>query len=193
MILSGLPPLVREGDHFRAGFTLRNTTKRKMEVDVSAKAQGIAGSLKPLVVSLIPGEAKEIGWDVAVPQGIDLIRWELEAQERASPEKDRIRVTQKVVPAIPVSTFQATIAQIEQEVRVSVERPRDSLPGRGGIRVGLRPKIAEGLSGVIDYMKNYPYGCMEQRISVAVALRDAELSGRDGCLNFHPILIPMDW
>ena len=40
MILSGLPPLVREGDRFRAEFTLRNTTKRNMEVDVSAKVRG---------------------------------------------------------------------------------------------------------------------------------------------------------
>jgi hypothetical protein len=175
MLLSGLPPLVRDGDQFRAGFTLRNTTKRKMEVSVSAKAQGISGPIKPLVVSLIPGEAREIGWDVVVPHGIDLIRWELGAQDKASPEKDRIRVTQKVVPAVPVSTFQATIAQVEKEVGVSVERPGDSLPGRGGVRVGLRPKIADGLSGVVDYMKNYPYGCMEQRISVAVALRDAAL------------------
>jgi uncharacterized protein YfaS (alpha-2-macroglobulin family) len=197
MILSGLPPLVREGDRFRAGFTLRNTTDRSMEVDVSAKAEGITGPSKPMVVSLIPGEAKEIGWDVAVPQGVELIRWELEAQERGSLEKDRIRVTHKVVPAIPVSTFQATIAQMEREVHVSVERPRDSLPGRGGIRLGLRPKIAEGLSGVIDYMKSYPYGCMEQRISVAVALRDGNLWKRwmselpsyldsDGLVKYFP-------
>ena len=197
MILSGLPPLVREGDQFKAGFTLRNATQRKMDVQVSAKAEGGSGALTPLIVSLAPGEANEIGWDVAVPQGRELIRWELEAQEKGSSEKDRVRVTQKVVPAIPVSTFQATIAQIEQEVHVSVERPRDSLPGRGGIRMGLRPKIAEGLSGVIDYMKSYPYGCMEQRISMAVALRDANLWKRwmselpsyldsDGLVKYFP-------
>src|SRR4030065_895267 len=35
MVLSGLAPLVREGDRFRGEFTLRNTTKRNMKVDVS--------------------------------------------------------------------------------------------------------------------------------------------------------------
>ena len=49
------------------------------------------------------------------------------------------------------------------------------LPGRGGVRVTFRPKIADGLNGVIDYMKRYPYTCMEQKISVAVALRDENL------------------
>jgi uncharacterized protein YfaS (alpha-2-macroglobulin family) len=197
MILSGLPPLVREGDRFRAGFTLRNTTDRSMEVDVSVMAEGMAGSLKPMVVPLIAGEAKEIEWDVAAPQGSEVIRWEVEARDKSSREQDRIRVTQKVVPAVPVSTFQATVTQVEQTYRVSVERPKDSLPGRGGLRVGLRPKIADGLSGVIDYMKNYPYGCMEQRISMAVALRDANLWKRwmselpsyldsDGMVKYFP-------
>ena len=66
MVLSGLPPLVREGDRYRAGFTVRNTTNRSMEVDVSAKAEGIVGDLKPLTLSLTPGEAREVGWDVTV-------------------------------------------------------------------------------------------------------------------------------
>jgi uncharacterized protein YfaS (alpha-2-macroglobulin family) len=64
--------------------------------------------------------------------------------------------------------------------------------------VNMRPKIAEGLNGVIDYMKHYPYSCMEQKISVAVALQDANLWKRvmaqlpshldsDGLVKYFPI------
>ena len=43
-IVAGLPPLVREGDRYRAGITLRNTTKAAMDVDVEATLQpSIAG------------------------------------------------------------------------------------------------------------------------------------------------------
>ncbi len=175
MILSGLPLLVREGDRFRAEFTLRNTSNRKMEVDVSAKIEGISEQPKLNVVPLAPGEAKVVEWDVTAPVGIETLIWELEASEKDSIEKDRIKVTQKVVPVTPVSTFQGTIAQVEKDFYLSVERPKDALPGRGGIRVTFRPKIADGLSGVIDYMKGYPYTCMEQKISVAVALRNENL------------------
>jgi uncharacterized protein YfaS (alpha-2-macroglobulin family) len=80
-----------------------------------------------------------------------------------------------VIPAIAVRTFQATITQVEKEIKTTVERPKDALPGRGGVRVTLRPKIIDGLNGVLEYMKWYPYGCMEQKISVAVALRDENL------------------
>ena len=73
MVLSGLPPLVREGDQYRAGFTVRNTTNRNMEVDVSAKVEGISVDLRPLSLSLTPGEAKEVGWDVVAPAGIEAV------------------------------------------------------------------------------------------------------------------------
>jgi uncharacterized protein YfaS (alpha-2-macroglobulin family) len=175
MILSGLPPLVREGDRFRAGFTLRNTTNRHMELDVYGKVEGLSQSLSPINVSLTPGEAKEIGWDAIVPLNVETLRWEVEVKEKDSGVGDRIRVTQKVVSAIPVRTFQATISQVEKEFKTTVERPKDALLGRGGVRVTLRPKINEGLNGVLEYMKWYPYGCMEQKISMAVALRDENL------------------
>ena len=175
MVLSGLPPLVREGDRYRAGFTVRNTTNRSMEVDVSARAEGIVGDLKPLALALAPGEARDAGWEATVSSGIETIKWEVEVKEKGAGELDRMRLTQRVVPVVPVRTFQATLAQVETDFRLAVERPKDALPGRGGVRVALRPKISEGLSGVIDYMKKYPYTCMEQKISVAVALRDEKL------------------
>jgi uncharacterized protein YfaS (alpha-2-macroglobulin family) len=37
-IISGLPPLVREDDQFRAQITLRNTTKQAMKVEVTPRA-----------------------------------------------------------------------------------------------------------------------------------------------------------
>jgi hypothetical protein len=89
---------------------------------------------------------------------------------------------------------------VEKEFKVSVERPKDALPGRGGVRVTLRPKIVDGLNGVLEYMRWYPYGCMEQKISVAVALRDENLWKRcmselpshldsDGLVKYFPLCI----
>jgi uncharacterized protein YfaS (alpha-2-macroglobulin family) len=104
MVLSGLPPLVREGDQYRAGFTVRNTANRNMDVSVSAKAERITADLKPLTLSLTPGEAKEIGWEIVAPVGVETVKWEVEVKEKGTDEVDRIRITQRVVPVVPVST-----------------------------------------------------------------------------------------
>ena len=57
-VISGLPPLVREGDNFRAQVTLRNTTKTAMKVEVSPRAALL--DLKPQTVDIPAGEAREI-------------------------------------------------------------------------------------------------------------------------------------
>ncbi len=80
MVLSGLPPLVREGDRFQAEFTLRNTTNRNMEVRCIGQSRGIRPNpSSPRSVSLTPGEAREIGWEVSVPFGVEMLPWEVEA------------------------------------------------------------------------------------------------------------------
>ncbi|OGP82309.1 MAG: alpha-2-macroglobulin [Deltaproteobacteria bacterium RBG_16_54_11] len=197
MVLSGLPPLVREGDRFKGEFTIRNTTNRRMSLDVAAKVDGISGALPPVALVLQPGEAQEVGWEVSVPIGVEKLGWAVEVKEKGAPAMDRIKVQQRVVPATPISTFQATIVQITKDYRLFVERPQDALANRGGVRVTLRPRISEGLSGVVDYMKSYPYTCMEQKISIAVALRNERLWKRwiaelpshldsDGLVKYFP-------
>ena len=61
---------------------------------------------------------------------------------------------------------------MDQKLSVEVERPKDALPGRGGIQVIFRPTLVEGMSGVVEYMRDYPYICLEQEASRAIALRD---------------------
>jgi hypothetical protein len=199
MILSGLAPLVREGDRLRAEFTIRNTMQKSMEVEVSARAKGLFDPFAPLMTPLAAGEAKTIGWDILVPVGASAIHWEVEAGEKGSPEKDGIKVSQKVIPAVAERTFQATIAQLEKEVVLEVEKPQDALAERGGVRVSLSPRIAESVKGVTEYMMSYPYACMEQKISVAIALQDESLWKRlmgqlasqmdsDGLVKYFPTM-----
>ena len=174
MLFSGIAPLAREGDSFKSEFTVRNASEKAMKVQVSAQIQGLPRSPSPVNVALAPGEAKEIGWDIKAPFGANALTYEVEAKENGG-TSDSLRVSQKVVSAVPVRTYQATVTQVGKDFRVSVERPRDAVPGRGGVNVLFRPKISEGLAGVVDYMKRYPYTCMEQRVSQAVALRDENL------------------
>ena len=178
MLLSGLPPLVREGDRFRAGFTVRNASEKKVDVEISAiltKGAGQEDGLEKIHAFLAPGESKEIGWDVRIPVGVDSMSWEVSAREKDGNRSDRLKVKQAVVAAIPVRTFQATITQVDKPVKMKIEKPVDAPSAKGGINVSLKSKLSNGLGGVSHFMKNYPYTCMEQKVSRAVALRDEEL------------------
>ena len=65
--------------------------------------------------------------------------------------------------------------QLDGKFQTDVAIPSDAVPGRGGIHLLLRDRLGDELSGVRDFMGRYPYICLEQRVSKAVALRDEDL------------------
>jgi hypothetical protein len=171
IILPGIAPVVRQGDKFRSEFTLRNTTEHSINVQVTANVKDLGDALKPVSLTMASGESKVIGWNITAPLNVDSLRYEVEAKS-SDGGSDRLAVAQRVVPAVPVRAFQATLLQVEKETRMEVERPADALPGPGGVHILLRSTLLDGMAGVSDYMRNYPYFCLEQEVSRAVALRD---------------------
>lgn len=107
-VLSGLPPVVREGDRYQALLTLRNTTTRPMGVRVGLEgtvqsagfeslaapsAPGSAPStatpttalkLPPQTVLLAAGAAQTVTWTVNVPADARAIAWRARADEDRS-------------------------------------------------------------------------------------------------------------
>jgi uncharacterized protein YfaS (alpha-2-macroglobulin family) len=96
-----------------------------------------------------------------------------------------------------VRTYQATIAQLTAPLSLPAERPAGAVKGRGGLEVTMRAKLGDGMDGVHEYMSWYPFTCIEQQLSRAVALRDeavwqtwigrlpAYMDG-DGLLKYFP-------
>ena len=187
MLHSGLAPLVREGDKYTATFTLRNASKRPMTVRASAtlgpkspagpgaapeRPQKPPPALKPVTLEMPAGGARDLAWFVTAPVGADSLEWTVEAVEVDGPARDALRASQQVAAPHPVRIYQATLTQLDGTFTETVQRPAGAVPGRGGVNVVLRPTLLGSLQGVREYMAFYPYGCLEQRISRAVALRN---------------------
>jgi uncharacterized protein YfaS (alpha-2-macroglobulin family) len=180
-IISGLPPLVRDDDEFRAQLTVRNGTGKPMKVEVAPRATGLA--LQPQVVDLPAGEAREVAWTVTAPAGLSQTRagailWEIDARDTLGGARDALKASQRIVPAVPLTVQQATLVQLDGPFSLDVAPPADALPAtgqrRGGVKVALQPRLAEGLPGVRDWFAAYPYSCLEQKASKAIGLRDGK-------------------
>jgi hypothetical protein len=177
-IISGLPPLVREDDAFRAQFTVRNTTAKTMKVQVTPRATLL--DLQPQTVDVPANEAREVAWNVVAPAQLGQIRseailWEIEAKDTNGGARDALKASQRIIPAVPLTVQQATLVQLDAPYSVDVKAPADALPGRGGLKLALQPKLAEGLPGVRDWFYRYPFICLEQKTSKSVGLRDAQM------------------
>ncbi len=193
MVISGIPPVIRQGDRFTAGFTIRNTSDHLMDIEaaLSLTDKKERKELKPLAMKLPAGESREIGWDITAPAtSTEKLLYEVKVTDRIENISDTVKVNQKVTSAVPVRTFQATLTQLKEPHTIAVQRPSDALPSKGGVNVTVKPKIAEGLSGITEYMKDYPYICFEQKASKAVALRDPAMWG--GLMNELPSYLDGD-
>ena len=176
MVLSGLPPLVRQGDRFTARFTVRNASNREMSASVSARPSWSDGTgFDPQVIKLAPGEARDVAWPAEVPTGIASATWEVRVSEANGEAYDSLKATQRVVAQAPVQVYQATVTKVDRAFDLEVSQPKGALKRLGGVNVTLRPKLTDGLGGVVHYMKNYPYACMEQQVSRAISLKDDDL------------------
>jgi hypothetical protein len=189
-LLPGLPPLVRGGDQFNATLTLRNTTAREMKVRATlagavsrdGAAAGPALAFAAQDVVLAAGAAREIGWPVSVPADASSIVWDaaveaLPAAGGAAAAKDRVKLTQRVTEAVPTRVMQATLARLDGAYSLPVAAPGGALPEsgvkRGGVRVGLQPRLGSALPGLRRYFETYPFACLEQKVAKAIGLHDA--------------------
>ncbi|MEO6025102.1 MAG: MG2 domain-containing protein [Burkholderiales bacterium] len=181
MLFSGMPPLVREQDQFHAAVTLRNATEQKQSVivkaTVTASNQGTLGKSLELAtrdITIKPGNAEEVTWLTATPINADQLLWDVTVNGTSggNPIADHIKFTQQVAPAIKVRTLQATLLQLDKAMDIDVALPKDAVPNRGGIKIDLSRSLADQLRGVRDYMRDYRYSCLEQRVSKAIALND---------------------
>lgn len=202
MVLSGLPPMVREGDQVLATVTVRNTSQRRIVAQLGGTQQGegSGGAPQPLAaqtVDLAAGQSRNIAWRVTVPVGATTVRWDIGAREAGGATLDQLRVTQTVREAVPVRVQQSVLQQLDGNTSLPVALPPRALAGKGGVELLLQARLADSLGGVQDYLRRYPYDCLEQRVSRAIGRGDraawdtvmASLGSyidRDGLLRFFP-------
>lgn len=174
---SGLPLQLREGDEFAAGFTLRNATDAAVQATVQARVDGRA--LPPQRVALGPQGSQRLVWRVPVAAGAREQAWQIEASADtpAGPRRDALAV--KVPVDTPLDRVGYTVANAQRlgtaPLQLPVQPPAGAVPGRGELLLSLAPTVAADAGPVREYMRRYPFACLEQRTSKAVTLKDAAL------------------
>ena len=168
-----------------------------------AGAGGSAGGIVRTPIALaaqtikVPaGGAAEVKWPIEVPSGAFSLVYEAAAQQAptgavagsagasatptAAAAKDRVKTTQFIKPAVPLRVWQATLVQLDGTLNLAVAPPPDALSvsaggaKQGGLQIGLQPTLAGALPGIRRYFEQYPFSCLEQQTSKALALKDSK-------------------
>ena len=116
------------GDQFRAQFTLRNTTARKMQVVVTPHAGSL--DLPPKTVEMGPNSSAEVLWDVTAPDAVGMaaagaLAWQVSAAEQGGARAaDAVKLTQRV-ESVDVDVFARPSGDFP--VIISVRSPEGGL------------------------------------------------------------------
>lgn len=172
MLQAALPRFVRAGDAFSGGVVVHNLTDKRGQAVVSVQVTGLRSSDASLErrVPLGPGESQEVvfGFEAATP-GPAAFGFRARMED----------LTDGLQATIPVLLPRATetVARFGETRDSALEKiavPENVLAGESRVDVGASASALLGLKGTVEALTDYPYLCLEQRLSALLPFILAE-------------------
>lgn len=164
LLRPSLPRFARVGDKFQGGVVLHNYTSQTVKALIGIEQSGTAIQVEGAAqreIQVGAGKALEVLWNCkAVALGQHTFRF------RAAADKETDGLEWKI-PVKPVERLQvvATSGVTEREAKEEIEKPKDIILELGGLTATLSPTALAGLQEGARFLLEYPYGCLEQRLS----------------------------
>lgn len=167
LLLPSVPRFARVGDAFQAGAVVANHSERKGVVKIALEVKGLkagAGSAGR-EITLGPGESQEVLFPFEADKpGLAT----LAVRAKMDADSDGLELTIPVEMPRPTETV-ATFGEVTQEPKIEKLRLPDSIyPEQSRIDVQASASALTGLGGTVEYLANYPYLCLEQRLSAVL-------------------------
>jgi uncharacterized protein YfaS (alpha-2-macroglobulin family) len=163
LLLPSAPRFARVGDKFQAGVLINNNSPQKGNVQLSVEAKGIIlqDSKNLQEFPLPPGEQKEILFSFEADHPGKAV---LAFRAKMGQDSDGLETTIPVELPRPLETV-ATFDQAGESREETVSIPEMIYPAESKIEVLAAASAITGLKGSIEYLADYPYLCLEQRLS----------------------------
>ncbi len=162
LLQPSLPRFARLGDSFQGGVVVHNFSQDKGQVTVDCEAQGLqlTGDSRRSI-TLDAGEGTEVlySFTVDAPGTARLV-----FRAEMGGESDGLEINlplQMPRPSETVATSNSTTKSVEEKIRI----PENVHPSHSLIQVSASPSALSELKGSVDYLTDYPYLCLEQRLS----------------------------
>ena len=165
-LLSALPKFVTEGDKLEAAVLVQNTGGQTGTVTVTAEAMGATLAVNTRDIRLEPGRSGTVYFPLTAPlltgnEGSFTFR----AVGRMGDETDAVEYAVPVLPARPV-TYVAAAGTLAEGGRFTLPvKAPSNLDPRSRLDVIFAPSPAAGAPLAALQVIEYPWNCLEQRLS----------------------------
>ncbi len=163
LLQAALPRFARVGDAFEGGVLVHNFSLREEDVMLNVSASGIrmTGQQAERRFKLRAGESKEVlfPFDVEEP-GRAAFRFRASMGE----ETDGLEVGIPLDLPRPMETV-ALFGETREEAIEKLTVPDDVFVDHSRVEIQASASVLLGLTGSIDELRDFPYLCLEQRLS----------------------------
>lgn len=170
MLQPSTPRFCRVGDTFEAGVVAHNFSDSREELVLNVKSTGLTPKDKRTEhrVSVPPGESREFLLPFQAEKPGEAI---LAFEGRMGKESDGLEVKIPVYLPRPTESvaLYGEISSQELEKKVAATEkiilPETRFPENGWLEIQAASSALVGLEGSLQNLVNYPYACLEQRVS----------------------------
>lgn len=161
MLSPVLPRFIRVNDEIEAGVMVYNYTDHQIDVNLQAVAQGLTIKGESTGKYTIPsGDMKLVRFTYTAPAIPASATITFVAKESNGSESDGVSVTIPIVKANPKETV-GFFGNTDNKALEKVKIPDT----QGSLSISMTSTALSGLSGIVEYLFEYPYGCLEQTVS----------------------------
>ncbi len=172
-LTSSLPRFITQGDELMAQFLVHNLSGHAGEIELELNVNGIELASPPRQqIKAAAGQSVAVNFQV---KAFNVGQAEFVVKASMDNEKDSVKFKIPVLPALPLTTVAAAgLLQPEEQYSLPVDIPED-IDSRSRLQIILAPSPAAGLPLTAQEITNYPWDCLEQRLTKA-CLRIARLT-----------------
>ena len=165
LVRPALPRFFIEGDRAEIAAVIHNNTKQPRNVTFHLTTDGleVTGDTDG-EVTVPPESTYKATWPITVVTPGDTAKVQMRAE--AGDLSDAVEVTIPVyrytTPEVSGASGQVALDETRLEL---VRFPANADPTRGELDITLEPSLAAGMGESLNYLKHYPYECVEQTMS----------------------------
>ena len=163
MVRLECPRTFTERDEVTVSAVVHNYLPTAKRCRVSLKNDGgtLSRSRREVDIQLAPGTDQRVDWRLRVDTHKPI---QLTVAALTDEESDAMRLT---IPVLPhgLRLLEARGGAVDAAARVALTLPADADGRKASLRVSLSPSLAATMFESLEYLANYPYGCVEQTMS----------------------------
>jgi len=159
-----MPDFLRPGDSFQGGVTVTNNTDEEMTVTVQAEVSEIqiSGDRAEKKIRLSAFKTDSVLFDFKVPEGKKIHRFTFRARSDSYSDGYEQSITVRMPQITETVATSGEVPRRKAEELITV--PTDSIREYDELKISWSPSISGGVEKSYQFLEEYPYECLEQKI-----------------------------